>query len=176
MKKIRSLIVLGSLFLLSVSGCTDDTEVKSIGPTAQTDMENLNCWMNPQTVVKCDAHTGQYACRLNKDMEWGFGYLDSYANFNTIPKRIEVSFWAKVSHSAEKVNLVVSIDTAGTHKFWIGRPLQKYFGKPDNWEHITETVDLPVTGIYPSETLAAYIWNPGKTDIIYDDFKVTLSY
>lgn len=168
----RSFYLSAVLFL--IFGCNSKNNNSVI---IQSNMENDYCWINTNSITKGMAHSGNFACRLNKDIEYGFGYTNKFENINNkLPKKVIVSFYANAINSVEEVNMVVQIDSIeGITKFWQGKLLKKYLKETNKWIEINEIFELPAD-ILLSYKISLYFWNPGRKEVLFDDLKITFAF
>ncbi|MDD5569871.1 MAG: hypothetical protein PHD97_01825 [Bacteroidales bacterium] len=142
------------------------------GTKFSSDMEQEKYWMNLPTIIKGNANSGKYACKMDSTKEFSFGFCSKIEEFTTrIPKKVKVNFFSYSKNSCEGTGLVIQIDSVGKNIFWTSGNIAQKLGKINTWNEIDELFSLPAK-LLPSYEIKIYIWNPKKKEFYIDDFSV----
>lgn len=172
MRILSGLVLIAMITVLSI-GCT--SKAKENVTVIANDMEQFNVWMNQNTVIKGNAHSGEYACKLDSTVEYAFGWRKPIASFDKkIPKFVKVNFFGYCDVKPEKVTLVFSLDSADKNFYWDGKDLSQAM-TAGQWVPISNTFTVPAN-VNPNANLSIYVWNEKKQSLLLDDFEMELAY
>ncbi|HOY30605.1 MAG TPA: hypothetical protein PKW80_01880 [Bacteroidales bacterium] len=175
MKTIHIFVVITCAIVL-FSACSDNKEEKNENKAGVTcfssDMENTG-WINQTTLTRETAHSGKFSSRVDSVQQYSFGFRDFFKNINdTLPEKVDVSFWILYPQKDIKSTMVISIDSVEKNIFWQGTDLKDSVQVPNQWKEIKTTIELP-ENIMQTDRIAIYIWGTDKKSFYIDDMKVT---
>jgi hypothetical protein len=168
------------LLLLLVSACRPKYSPTPVW-VAYNDFENVAGWMNnptnnSHTVVRGEAYSGSYACRIHGASNFGFYYKNRLKDISD--KKIS---WVKISGYCKaksdrlnKASVVCNLeDDKGVLKSWEVAFLQRFTeGRKDKWIHFEKSFNIN-TFSQPDYFLGAMVWSQDTTDeVLIDDFKI----
>lgn len=159
----------------------DNADQKEIVIT--NDMENalavIPSWHNEKSVIimkEPAAHSGEYACETNEQMEYSYSFSELFKNLNKgVPKMAVVSGWVYTTVASPKLGVIVDIKENDVLYDWKVFPLTDILADTGNWVEFKANYyfDKPLN---PEQKVSVFLWNQAKKPIYIDDLQITFTY
>jgi hypothetical protein len=172
----------GLLLVLSLAGCSKpDEQVKGKPgePVFFNDFEAVKFWggAESQSIVKGDAHSGQFAVKVDAQNEYGYPFKGKLNQLlTTKPIRAEITAWAKLDRVSSAVIVFNISKPEGSEgeNYWNTLNLTDQVKDYGKWVRIKKEFTLPINMNMESE-LACYLWRTSATEpAMIDDLQIKL--
>jgi len=136
-------------------------------------------WVTSGRVAVDNAHSGRFVSRLNESQPYSSALLitgdTSLVMKKNLYARGSVCVFEVDSISPERPRLVISLnDSTGKNVYWRSTVIDEIpVSNPSHWRTINFGITLPVLRT-TGDRLKIFIWYRGKTDVLVDDFGITL--
>lgn len=171
MKKLNLLALIALATLLFA--CSSDEDKKN-PLTITNDIDQMVGWIQHPSIIKGDAHSGKYMCKVDATLPYSIGLnlnLEDFPIRN--PKSIDASVWGKITKINDSISLVIDLSSNGQSIINIGSNFNNFIKKIGEWEKVDVSINIPKN--LPSDAvLKVYIWNFQKTNTTAfgDDFEI----
>lgn len=174
MKKIMifSIIAFFAILFTACSGSKDENKKVPGTSVFANDMESTG-WINQNTLTQEIAHSGKFSSKLDSVSQFSFGFSDIFKNISdTLPEKVDISFWVFYPQTGITSNIVVNIDSSGKNIYWEGLGIKDSVKVANKWTEVKASFTL-TKKILPTDKILIYIWNNDKRTFYIDDLKVT---
>lgn len=164
---------------LGLASCSKPDE--SAAPTNRITLNNFEAmdgWGEPiPSLTNVQAHSGRYAIKVDKDVEYSMGYTNSLgAASSTKIKKLIVHSWVYADGPGANAVLVVQVTVPEKNNrqlFWQATELTtKEPGKTKEWQEVTQEYTLP-DSVDAAHQLKVYMWRRGSDHATYlDDLEI----
>ncbi|TAH42058.1 MAG: hypothetical protein EYC69_06930 [Bacteroidetes bacterium] len=139
--------------------------------------ESDDPWINQQTIIMGDAHSGQAFSRTDSVNPYGIGWRGPVpASFQNRNIHLSISGFARAFSVDAKASIVISILKQDSTVYWINRPVNYVDKTLSSWSKVNEEVMLPSNLCTADYTLLVYIWNENGHSICdFDDLSLVFN-
>ena len=166
--------------LAAISSCTTN-ETGKVGKVFLNDFDHMIPWNessnNIATVIRGQAHSGNYLCRVDSMTPFGYFFKAKLAQLSDSKiKKVKTSVWVKIKNMNALGYVVIALDSAGKVFHWQGLAIEKEIRTPNEWVNLNVEVNLDSLKLSnkPWLTLGSYVWSRGNEQILSDDLEVTI--
>lgn len=173
-KKMKNSIYL--LLILFAAFALTSCEEKKSSLSFFNDFDNSKPWSLDTTIIRGNAHSGEYAIKVGVPREYSIGFKMKCKEISSNPlKKIKVSVWVNLSDILSEAVLVTGINSVSTPNiFYDSKPLKSIVKQNDKWTEVTAEYFINKGEINkPENTVLVYIWNKGLKPILMDDLKIS---
>ena len=169
---MRLLFLAGAI--LAVAGCSSDHTATIPGnQLVANDFESLAGWVGEApSLTQEKAHSGRYAIKTDKGLEYSLGYRNKLLNVSTARlSRLRLTAYVLATQPNSPAVLTLQVNRSpqdGATVFSQGIAVAKAVKTAGEWTKVSEVITLPaeVTG---ANELRLYLWQPGATAPVYVD-------
>jgi hypothetical protein len=167
MKKFLFLIAVTLIF----AACKNNNSENALGTKVFQSSLDEQSYMNMQTFSKEVAHSGKISSKIDSLNPYSFGFNNSFASISdTIPVRVDVSFWAYTTKPGINANLVFTIDSVNKGLYWEGVKLHDSIKVANQWKEIKASFKIPKK-VLPTDIVKIYVWSMDPAKCYIDDMK-----
>jgi hypothetical protein len=169
------------LFLLSLSTmlfACNDADKKTDEAQANNNERVIastcepNYWFNEQTLQSEVVHSAPFASKLDTTYNESYGFRSLCSRINNgIPRFVHVNFWAQFPTKDVTAKLVVSVDSVGKNKFWLGQDLKDSIKELNTWQRFNMQFTLN-QNLSPEDQITIYVWSFDKKLLYIDDLEL----
>lgn len=169
------------IFLLSLStlllACDDEDKAKEVAQVNNPERVieskcDPNYWINERTLQSEVVHSAPYASRLDTAFNESYGFRSLCSQIGEgIPRFVQVNFWAQFPAKDIAAKLVVSVDSVGKNKFWLGQDLKDSIKAINTWQKFNMKFTLN-TNLSPEDQITVYVWSFDKKLLYIDDLEL----
>ena len=164
MKKILPIVVSIAL-ISSCKPAQKDYKFKN-------DLENIYGWFEQNQIVKDDAHSGIYSCKITPEAHFGITFRRKLSDFNNAKpvKIIRVGAWFRLSQVDSKGALTISLDNPDNLAPIVFNSIrtQDFIKEPIIWTYLTNQLEIPANTDL-NKVVSIYATNDGSSNIFVDD-------
>ena len=161
---MKSFLLLLSLALILTS-CGTKNKISN-------DLENSTSWINSNTLVKGNAHSGSFASKIDSTNVCSFGYSKKLKDITTKNiKSVTFSAWVYYEKIPKETKICISL--LRSNPFWTSVDVKLKASEPKKWQKVSITSNLP-NDITPEDELRCYVSSFKQDVVLIDD--VELSY
>jgi len=143
-------------------------------------VDNNIPWMHgvPANVISLpNAHSGRYVCKLNASAPYSLAFNATF-NQISVHKINKVTYTAFLNRDNSQIDtkLIIEIrDKEDKLLNWSGKDVQGDIKKDHNWEQVSFSLDVNKNNWNnPENVLRVYTLSSTGTDVLADDFQVTI--
>ena len=169
---LRYTSVLFFIFSCFIGGAQTREPILSIKNSLELKTDSIP-WIN-ESIVHGDAFSGNLFSAMDSTMEYGLGYK------GIIPRRcqnknlhLKISEQIRAKFVDQNFSLVVTLGYRDSTVFWNSMNLSNRLKHPGEWNLMEDEIDIPSSLTGSDVTIAAYVWNQGRSKSIdIDDLNI----
>lgn len=162
------------LLLILAAGCS--TEKNRSKFVFDTTMENIYWSPSPSTIKYDNAHSGNYACKINTTNAFSTVFESKVSEISNKPlKSAKISAWMMLTGDNSEQNLVLEIRDSSNQqtKEWLNTDAIDYIDNLNHWTKIDLIIDLTINDRNNLQNIYKVYASNGKEDAVFvDDFQV----
>ena len=168
----RILFALLAFSVLAVCSCNKKKVIHN-DLYYSNDLENVKGWIDNTTIVRGNAHSGNYYSVTDSSRRYSFTFKLPVSSISDKPlKKADVTLWAYVKNKNFDGSVVTCIMRDNNNVYWNSSDLKTFCKKPEEWFKATAYLRFPAN-IEKTDKVLIYLWNvDGKTEIRMDDMEI----
>ena len=153
-------------------GCSHNEDKFKNNLYYANNFESIDGWCGNPLIFRCSAHSGKYACRIDKDHVYSMGFEGSIKEISGKGlKKINVNAWIKVENSGAWAKVVVEARNAQDSIISWNAVITKDFNmKTGEWFPVSGSFDLPDSIL--DGKIKVYIFNQTPDVLFADDLGI----
>lgn len=130
------------LFVSLLSSCSEEAPRQKFKHVETIDLDRS--FINLQTIIEGDAHTGKKFSRADVGNNFGLGY--SYLIPDTLKGKdllVTINAWVRTGDLGNNCDVILSSTSNDSILLWTGCSIKDFLRNPNEWTTITKSVVVP---------------------------------
>ena len=137
------------------------------------DNQDIINWENTNLVTNIYAYSGSFSGFVDNTHIYGVTF--SLSNNTKLLTQTRMILFKGIFYAPTRLQnceLVVQIDTNGSKAYYRTKNLKSLIKEQKKWININLLFPIPMFDNVLNNELKIYVWNPGKTELYYDNFEI----
>ncbi|MEO5569816.1 MAG: hypothetical protein ABIT08_17795 [Bacteroidia bacterium] len=172
MKKTSNLLVL-CVCLFLTNSCSHKEDKFKNNLYYANDYETAHGWYDDPRIIRCIAHSGKFACKIDKDHLFSTTFVSKINEISAQGlKKVAIKAWIKVENPKAWAKVVLEVrDTKDSIVFWNGGKTDEFTIRTGEWFPVSFNYDLP-PNLNPEGVIKIYLLNQAEEGLLTDDLEI----